>query len=75
MNLSQLKPNQSAKIVKLDFDDVRLKRRICDLGIFEGEQVVYLKTSVLKKVVLIELKNFVLCIKTDIAKQIEVKIE
>ena len=35
MKLVELLPNQTAKVVKLDIPDVRIKRRICDLGIFE----------------------------------------
>ena len=74
MKLVELLPNQTAKVVKLDILDVRIKRRICDLGIFEGETVTFLKSSMLKKVVLVSVKNYVLCLKSSIAKSVEVQI-
>lgn len=74
MKLVELLPNQTAKVVKLDIPDVRIKRRICDLGIFEGETVTFLKSSMLKKVVLVSVKNYVLCLKSSIAKSVEVQI-
>ena len=74
MKLVELLPNQSAMVVKLEIPDERIKRRICDLGIFEGEAVTFLKSSLLKKVVLVSVKNYVLCLKSGIAKFIEVQI-
>ena len=74
MKLVELLPNQTAKVVKLDMPDVRIKRRICALGIFEGETVTFLKSSMLKKVVLVSVKNYVLCLKSSIAKSVEVQI-
>lgn len=74
MKLVELLPNLTAKVVKLDIPDVRIKRRICDLGIFEGETVTFLKSSMLKKVVLVSVKNYVLCLKSSIAKSVEVQI-
>ena len=74
MKLVELLPNQTAKVVKLDIPDVRIKRRICDLRIFEGETVTFLKSSMLKKVVLVSVKNYVLCLKSSIAKSVEVQI-
>lgn len=74
MKLVELLPNQTAKVVKLDIPDVRIERRICDLGIFEGETVTFLKSSMLKKVVLVSVKNYVLCLKSSIAKSVEVQI-
>lgn len=43
-----------------------LKRRLCDFGLFTGERFRVLKTSVLKKVVLIEAGGFSLSLQRSI---------
>lgn len=74
MTVFDLKPNQSATVLKIDIKDTRIKRRIYDLGIYEGEKITFLKASILEKVVLISVKNYALCLKNSIAQNIEVSL-
>lgn len=70
-----LKQGTKAKIVALNISNNKIRRRMCDLGVYSGQEVCVLRTSVLKKVVLMSIKNYALCIKKEIAESIEVNIE
>ena len=75
MRLSKVKHQTKVRVLFLNTEDKNIKRRLCDLGIYAGEKLTVLKTSILKKVMLIEVKNYCLCLKTQIANDIEVEIE
>ena len=75
MNLSNVKLNCKAKIIKLNIQDINILRRICDLGLYPNQTVTVLNKSILKKVVLLSVKNYTLCLQTKIANCIEVQIE
>ena len=75
MKLSKVNLNNSVVITNLDMQDINLKRRICDLGLYSGQTVTVLKKSILKKVILISVKNYTLCLQTKIADCIEVKFD
>lgn len=75
MILTKIKANQNVKVKLINTDDIKIKRRLCDLGIYSGESITVLKTSILKKVILIAVKNYCLCLKSAIAETIEVESE
>lgn len=75
MKLSNLKQNQKAVITQISIQDTKIKRRICDLGLYSGEYVTLLKTSILKKTILISIKNYTLCLQSKIADCIQVKVD
>ena len=75
MKLSNVKINKCVPISSLNIQDIKIKRRICDLGLYSGQVVKVLKKSILKKVILISVKNYTLCIQTKIADCIEVEFD
>ncbi len=50
-----------------------IKKRLCQLGIFSGTEIIFVQKSILKKVILIEVNFYMLSIRFDIASMIEVK--
>ena len=75
MTLDQVKINNSVLISQITLNDMKIKRRLCDLGIYSGQTVNVLNKSVLKKTILISVKNYTLSVQKNIAKFIEVNNE
>ena len=48
----------------------KLRRRLCDLGFLGGEKVKILSKSLLKKVFLVEIKEYTLSIQRELCKYI-----
>lgn len=71
--LLSLKPGHSAKIVGYDNLNNSLLRRICDLGLTKGQKVVITSRSLLKKALLVEVRGYLLSLKSDIAKGVIVE--
>ena len=68
-NLTLLKLNKSAKIAGFsERMSSALKRRLMELGFLESEDIKILRKSLLGKAYLIELRNYTLTIRKDIAK-------
>lgn len=72
--MSDLKTGEVGKIINLSAD-VRIKRRLLELGLITGQMVKVLSISPLKNSYLIALKNYSLCLRRSILKSIEVEIE
>jgi len=72
MKLSELKPGQKGKIVKLTVKG-SLKRRLMDMGILPGEIVYVEKVAPLGDPVKILVKNYHLSLRKNEAENIEVE--
>lgn len=59
------KINKSYKIVEVTGEE-KVLRRFFELGIFSGQSIKILKKSPLKKVFLVEVRGYVLCIKSSL---------
>ena len=53
--------------------DNRLKRRLLELGFVEGAQIKVLAKSLLNDVILVQILNYTISIRKDIAKSIVIK--
>lgn len=73
MNLSQAKLNHVYEIVSVNINNEKLKLRLEELGMFQGEKVEVKKFSVLKKTMLIRIFNSLFTLKVQIAKNIIIK--
>ena len=71
--MSELTVNQTCKIVEV-IADLRLKRRVFELGLIAGERVKILAISPLKNSFLIMVKNYSLAIRKSILNDILVEM-
>ena len=71
MNLTNGKKNKIYKIIKID-GELKIKRRLLDLGFVVGEKLQILQISPLKKTYLITIKNYVLALRENTAKLLQV---
>ncbi len=51
----------------------KIRKRLCQLSIFSGTEIIFVQKSILKKVILIEVNYYRLSLRYDIASMIEVK--
>ncbi|MCD6399486.1 DtxR family transcriptional regulator [candidate division WOR-3 bacterium] len=72
MNLSIIKPGQSAKIKKIDAD-TNLKRRLLDMGVIPGDIVSVVKVAPLGDPIDIKIKNYHLSLRKEEAEKIIVE--
>ena len=73
-NLFQAKRGVECKISGYEnFLPIPVLRRLCDLGLTEGESVKVCSRSLLKKALLVEVRGYMLSLKADIAKGVLVK--
>ena len=73
MYLSELKPGEVAKVLKLEIEDKKLKRHLLDMGLTRGVKVQIKKSSPMGDPIDIILRDYELCIsKSDLKK---VKVE
>lgn len=74
LNLSNIKKNKTYKITGYSDElPIKIVRRLCDLGLTKGESVALGGRSLLKKAMLIEVRGYLLSLKTDIAKGVMVQ--
>ena len=72
--LSQLSKNQQATIIGYDnIIDTKTKRRLLELGFVKGKKVTLEQVSILGDVLLIEINNYLLSLRSSIAKHILIK--
>ena len=71
--MSELKVGQSATILNCNFN-VRLKRRMLELGFLSGQNVKVLAISPLKNSFLVAINSYSLALRKDILQNIEVQI-
>lgn len=66
--------SKSMKVVTVSNDcPLAVRRRLFDLGFTEGQIVKKLKSSLLNKVILIEIRGYLLSLRSKIADQIIVE--
>ena len=72
MKLSELKPNESAIVKKINCEK-KLKTRLGYLGLTEGVKITLIKFAPLKDPVEISVRGFCLAIRVSTAEKIEVE--
>ena len=73
-HLSDLKKGQVAEVIALHSDNKALRRRLLDMGITKGVEVIIKKIAPLGDPVDIELRGYELCIRKDDMKNIDIKV-
>ena len=68
LNLTQAKKNKSYVVAGFQNVPLKILRRLCDLGLTKGQSVCVVSKSLLKKALLIEVRGYLLSLKSDIAK-------
>lgn len=72
--LCNLDINTQAIIIGYDKTiDAKTKRRMLELGFVNGKKVVLLQKSILGEVILVEINGYLLSLRVEIAKHIQVK--
>ena len=71
--MSELTVNQTCKIVEV-IADLRLKRRVFELGLVVGEKIKILSVSPLRNSFLIMVKNYSLALRKSILNDILVEM-
>lgn len=73
-NLTEIKMNYYYKVIGFDKElEYKICRRFCDFGITKGERIKVKAKSLLKRVLLIEIRGYILSIKSSLAKYILVE--
>lgn len=73
MLLSELKIGHEGKIIGFNpACPTKIKRRLLDLGFIEGTKIRLVRKSMLNKVVLLELRGYVLSLQKKIAEFVEI---
>ena len=70
--LSKAEVNKAYVINEILLDDIKIARRLSELGFYSGAQIKILAISSLKKVFLIEIQNYVLCLRATVCNLIKV---
>ncbi len=73
LDLTQAKLNEKLYICGYQNLSDKILRRLCDLGLTMGQSVRVKAKSLLKKALLIEIRDYELTLKSDIASGIMVK--
>ena len=72
--LSEIKTGRYGKLVKIDeYLTPNIKRRMLELGLTNGQRVRVTRKSILNKVLLIEIRGYMLSIRKNIAGHIWVE--
>ncbi|MBE7075160.1 MAG: ferrous iron transport protein A [Clostridiales bacterium] len=72
--LSELKKGDKALIIKIDNNiPFKIKRRLLELGFVENTKICLHSISILGEVLLLELNGFLLSVRKNIAKHIQIK--
>lgn len=72
--LSDLKVNEKCKVVSLNIKDVELKRRLLDMGITKGTEILIRRIAPLGDPIDIELRGYELAIRKKDMANIEVEV-
>ncbi len=72
--LSHLKIGQVGKVIKFDFDNKPLRRRLLDMGITKGVEIEIVKVSPLHDPFNIRLRGYELCIRKHELENIECEV-
>ena len=72
MTLNRAKINQNYKVVGFDGND-QIMRRFLELGFSVGEKIKIVSTSLQKKVLLIEIRGYLLSVRADLLSRIFVE--
>ena len=67
-NFSNCKKNVAYRIIKLSCPDTKVERRFLELGLIAGQRVRIISKSILKKVFLIEIRGYLLSVKSSLLK-------
>lgn len=73
INLTEAKLNKDYYVSGFSGLPDKIFRRLCDLGLTEGEKVCVRAKSLMKKALLIEVRGYELSLKADIAKGVMLK--
>jgi Fe2+ transport system protein FeoA len=74
MVLSELKVGQKAKIVKLNVDNKEIRRHLLDMGLTRGVEVKIKKKAPIGDPIVLELRDYELCISKSDLEQIEAEV-
>jgi ferrous iron transport protein A len=73
MNITDLKREETAKIVSLGKIDQTFHKRLMDLGIYESATVVMLNKLSSNRLYVIEVDDIEICLRKEDAEMIEVR--
>lgn len=73
-HLSDLEVGQKAKVLFLHNDNVALRRRLLDMGITKGVEILVKKMAPFRDPVSIELRGYELCIRRKETENIDVEV-
>jgi len=74
MNLSNLKPGQQGKILKLDSSIGPIRRRLMDMGVIAGETIRVEKVAPMGDPIEVSIKSYNLSLRKNEAKGIEIEV-
>lgn len=73
-HLSDLKLGEKARVISLHNDNLALRRRLLDMGITKGVEVLVKKIAPLGDPVDIELRGYELCLRKSDMQSIDVEV-
>ena len=74
MNLSNLKPGQQGKILKLDSSIGPIRRRLMDMGVIPGETIKVEKVAPMGDPIEVTVKSYNLSLRKNEAKGIDIEV-
>ena len=72
-NLCEAGDKECLKIVKIESEQLSIKRRLLELGFLPGRKVKIAKKSLSKKTILVEIEGYLLAIRCTVAQAIFVE--
>lgn len=75
MNLSELKPGQRGRIIRLDSTIGPIRRRLLDMGVIPGEWIWVEKVAPLGDPIEVTVKGYNLSLRKGEARGIEIEVE
>jgi len=74
MNLSNLKPGEQGRILKLDSSIGVIRRRLMDMGVIVGETIRVEKVAPMGDPIEVKIKSYSLTLRKNEAKGIEIEV-
>ncbi len=74
MNLSNLKPGEQGKILKLENSIGSIRRRLMDMGVIPGETIKVEKIAPMGDPIEVTVKSYKLSLRKNEAKGIEIEV-
>jgi ferrous iron transport protein A len=74
MNLSNLKPGEQGRILKLDSNIGPIRRRLMDMGVIPGEMIKVEKVAPMGDPIEVTIKSYKLSLRKNEAKGIEIEV-